>query len=120
VCKSAPFPLTAEHDELADVEEINRSGARFVFVGLGGPKQELWMGRHRDRLLLTTFAVGAAFDVVAGNRGLPPLWIQQSGLQWLYRLWEEPGRLWKRYLVQNSRYLGLLIRSRLGFDTQLR
>jgi N-acetylglucosaminyldiphosphoundecaprenol N-acetyl-beta-D-mannosaminyltransferase len=120
LCRDAPFLPAGEKEELQDVAEINRSGARIVFVGLSCPKQELWMGRHRDRLLATTVGVGGAFDVVAGSYDLPPMWVQQSGLQWLYRLMQEPRRLWRRYLVQNSRYLGLVLWSRLGGNTQLR
>ncbi len=120
LCKSAPFRPMTEAEELAAVDEINRSGARLVFIGLSCPKQELWMGRHRDRLMVTTIAFGGAFDVAAGIYDRPPMWVQQAGLQWFYRLMQEPHRLLRRYLFQNTRYLGLVIWSWLGGDTRVR
>lgn len=119
LCKSAPFRPMTEAEELADVDEINQSGARLLFVGLSCPKQELWMGRHRDRLMVTAIAFGAAFDVAAGLFDRPPMWVQRSGLQWFYRVIQEPRRLWRRYLFQNTRYLGLVIWNWLGGDTNL-
>lgn len=102
---SPPFrPLTPEEDERI-VEEINASGAGVVFVSLGCPKQEKWMAAHRGRVQAVTIGVGAAFDFHAGTVSRAPLWMQQSGLEWLHRLSAEPRRLWKRYLVTNTLFL---------------
>lgn len=86
----------------AVVERINATGARIVFVGLGCPKQEFWMGAYTEQLSAILIGVGAAFDFMAGTIPRAPLWMQKSGLEWLYRLAVEPRRLFKRYLVTNS------------------
>lgn len=102
---SPPFrPLSPEEDE-AVIKRINNSGAQVVFVGLGCPKQELWMAAHRDRIQAVMIGVGAAFDYHAGTLKRAPLWMQQHGLEWLYRLYAEPRRLWKRYLVSNTLFI---------------
>lgn len=100
-----PFrALTATEDD-AIVKSINDSGARLLLVGLGCPKQEIWMARHRERLHVVMLGVGAAFDYHAGTlKRAPPFW-QQHGLEWLYRLAMEPTRLLKRYLVTNTLFL---------------
>jgi N-acetylglucosaminyldiphosphoundecaprenol N-acetyl-beta-D-mannosaminyltransferase len=105
---SPPFrPLSAEEDD-AVVTEINASGARILFVGLGTPKQEHWMAEHQGRISTVSLGVGAAFDLLAGVRSQAPVWMQESGLEWLYRLGQEPRRLWKRYILRNPRFLALL------------
>lgn len=102
---SPPFrALTAEEEEQA-IARINDSGARIVFVGLGCPKQERWMQRHRGRINAPMLGVGAAFDFVAGNKAMAPDWIQNLGLEWLFRLVTEPKRLWRRYLYHNPRFV---------------
>ena len=100
-----PFrPLTPEEDE-ADVARINASGAAVVFVGLGCPKQELWMQAHRGRVSAVMVGVGAAFDFHAGTVARAPHWMRSHGLEWLHRLASEPRRLWRRYLVSNTLFL---------------
>ncbi|MFA5240818.1 MAG: WecB/TagA/CpsF family glycosyltransferase [Sulfuricella sp.] len=100
-----PFrALTAEEDAAA-VERINASGAGFVFVGLGCPKQELWMSEHRGRVNAVMIGVGAAFDFHSGKVTRAPRWMRDNGLEWLHRLASEPGRLWKRYLVTNTLFI---------------
>lgn len=102
---SPPFrPLTREEDAAA-VERINASGVGTVWVSLGCPKQEMWMAAHRGRVNAVMIGVGAAFDYHAGTIKRAPLWMQNSGLEWLYRLASDPGRLWKRYLVTNTLFL---------------
>jgi N-acetylglucosaminyldiphosphoundecaprenol N-acetyl-beta-D-mannosaminyltransferase len=102
---SPPFrPLTLEEDA-AIVEQINLSGAGVVFVSLGCPKQELWMAAHRGRIQAVMIGVGAAFDYHADTIKRAPKWMQNYGLEWLYRLVSEPRRLWKRYLVTNTLFL---------------
>ena len=107
-----PFrPLTAaEEDAVAD--EIDRSGADVVWVGIGVPKQEKWMARMRDRLDAPVLVgVGAAFDFHAGLVPQAPEALQRLGLEWVFRLAQEPRRLWRRYLRYNPRFV-------LGFARQ--
>jgi N-acetylglucosaminyldiphosphoundecaprenol N-acetyl-beta-D-mannosaminyltransferase len=102
---SPPFrPLTPEEDERV-TEEINASGARILFVGLGCPKQEWWMAEHKGRVRAVMLGVGAAFDFHAGRVRQAPVWMQRAGLEWLFRLVQEPRRLWRRYLKHNPRFL---------------
>jgi N-acetylglucosaminyldiphosphoundecaprenol N-acetyl-beta-D-mannosaminyltransferase len=114
---SPPFrPLTDEED-LHVRELIQKSDADIVFVGIGSPKQEIWMYEHRAYFPgVTMLGVGAAFDFLAGLTKQAPLWVQQSGFEWLFRLCTEPVRLWRRYILLNPRFLPLwalqLIRER--------
>jgi len=102
---SPPFrPLTEQEDEQV-VRDIIASGARVLFVGIGCPKQERWMATHKDRLPMPLLGVGAAFDFIAGVKPQAPGWMQQAGLEWLFRLMTEPKRLWRRYLYHNPRFL---------------
>jgi N-acetylglucosaminyldiphosphoundecaprenol N-acetyl-beta-D-mannosaminyltransferase len=87
------------------IEEINESGALILFVGLGCPKQELWMAAHVNSIKATMVGVGNAFDLHAGRVRDAPKWMQQSGLEWIFRLTIEPRRLWRRYLVLNPRFV---------------
>jgi N-acetylglucosaminyldiphosphoundecaprenol N-acetyl-beta-D-mannosaminyltransferase len=102
-----PFrPLTAAEDESV-IQDINSSGARLLFVGLGCPKQELWMAAHRGRVQAVMVGVGAAFDFLAGTKPQAPRWMMAAGLEWLFRLATEPKRLWKRYLKYNPQFVFL-------------
>jgi N-acetylglucosaminyldiphosphoundecaprenol N-acetyl-beta-D-mannosaminyltransferase len=105
---SPPFrPLSAEEDSKVR-EMIRKSDADIVFVGIGSPKQEIWMYEHRDSFPgVTMLGVGAAFDFHAGITKQAPLWIQQSGFEWLFRLCTEPVRLWRRYILLTPRFLPL-------------
>jgi N-acetylglucosaminyldiphosphoundecaprenol N-acetyl-beta-D-mannosaminyltransferase len=106
---SPPFrPVSAEEDE-AIIREINDSGVGILFVGLGCPKQEKWMAVHAGRVQAVMVGVGAAFDFIAGTKPQAPKWIQRSGLEWLFRLSQEPGRLWWRYLYHNPRFVFLVM-----------
>jgi N-acetylglucosaminyldiphosphoundecaprenol N-acetyl-beta-D-mannosaminyltransferase len=109
---SPPFrPLTSD-ERSAVVREINASGADIVWVGTGQPKQELWMAEMRDDLAPPLLiGVGAAFDFHAGLVPQAPAGIQAAGLEWLYRLFQEPRRLWRRYARYNPRFV-------LGFARQ--
>lgn len=89
-------------------ERIRRSGAGLVLVGLGCPKQELWMAAHTAAVPAVMVGVGAAFDMLAGRLRRAPLWMRRAGLEWLYRLAAEPRRLARRYLVSNTRFLWYL------------
>lgn len=101
-----PFrALTAtEEDEL--VRMVNDSNAHIVWVGLGSPKQDMWMQRFRPHLNAPLLVgVGAAFDFFTGRQKQAPRWMQRSGLEWAFRLAHEPRRLWRRYLIYNPRFL---------------
>lgn len=110
---SPPFGEISEEEDRRIVEEINRSGAPVIFVGLGCPKQERWMAGHRGRIQATMIGVGAAFDFHAGTITQAPLWMRNAGLEWFYRLMTEPRRLWRRYLYNNSMFVYYVIRERL-------
>ena len=85
-----------------------------TFVGLGCPRQEVWVYEYRNLLNMPVIAVGAAFDFHAGRLPQAPARLQQLGLEWLYRLLQEPHRLWKRYVLLNPLYLGLLALQAVG------
>ena len=97
------------YDPEDDLEKIRSSGAKILFVGLGCPKQERWIHLYAQRAGMPCLGVGAAFDFHAGTLAQAPAWMQARGLEWLFRLGREPARLWKRYLVGNSLFLGLLV-----------
>lgn len=113
--ETPPFrPLTPEEDAAA-VVRINAARPDYVWVGLGAPKQDLWIAEHRARLdAPVLLAVGAAFDFHSGGLRRAPAWMQRRGMEWFYRLLSEPRRLWKRYTVVNARFAWLLLRERLG------
>jgi len=96
--------LTPEEDEQV-VNGIENSGTQILFVGLGCPKQERWISDHRNSLACVMVGVGAAFDFHAGSKAQAPSWMQDAGLEWMFRLCSEPGRLWRRYLYHNPRFL---------------
>jgi N-acetylglucosaminyldiphosphoundecaprenol N-acetyl-beta-D-mannosaminyltransferase len=100
-------PITrSEKEEL--IQRIRASGARLTFVGLGCPRQEVFVYESRHALEMPVISVGAAFDYHSGFMREPPRWVQRSGLQWAHRLIQEPRRLWKRYLLLNTGFLILL------------
>lgn len=108
---SPPFAPPTPESDAADVERIRDSGATIVWVGLGMPKQEQWMHRVANDLPgVALVGVGAAFDFLAGTVSQAPDWMQQSGLEWLYRFSREPRRLWRRYLFNNPTFLMLMAR----------
>jgi exopolysaccharide biosynthesis WecB/TagA/CpsF family protein len=100
-----------ESDDLA--VRIRESGAKMTFVGLGCPRQEIWAYEMGERLGMPVFAVGAAFPFHAGTLSQAPDWMQNAGLEWLFRLLCEPKRLWRRYIYLNPAYVTLLILQRL-------
>ena len=99
-------------DEIA--ADIRASGAHIVFAGLGCPRQEVWAYEFRDRIKLPIVAVGAAFPITAGILRQAPQWMQDRGLEWLFRLCTEPRRLWRRYLLLSPAYIILVICQWLG------
>jgi N-acetylglucosaminyldiphosphoundecaprenol N-acetyl-beta-D-mannosaminyltransferase len=112
---SPPFSEMNRENDLAVVRQINQSGARILFVGLGCPKQEIWMADHHDKVNVVMIGVGAAFDFHAGLKPQAPPWMQKIGLEWLFRFFSEPRRLWKRYLYHNPRFMFLAVADLLVF-----
>ncbi|PZO21109.1 MAG: glycosyltransferase [Leptolyngbya foveolarum] len=117
---SPPFrPLSLEEDQQI-VNEINRSGAGLVFVSLGCPKQERWMSQRQGEVKAVMVGLGGAFAVYAGIKQWAPAWVRDNGLEWLYRLIQEPGRLWKRYASTIPPFLWLalnqVVKARLGLN----
>jgi N-acetylglucosaminyldiphosphoundecaprenol N-acetyl-beta-D-mannosaminyltransferase len=104
------FATIAESDAAPLRESIRNSGARITLVGLGCPRQEVFVFEHAHALSMPMLAVGAAFDYHAGAVSEPPAWMQRYGLQWAYRLAQDPRRLWRRYLVLNPRYVAAVAR----------
>ncbi len=112
---SPPLLPTSPGLDPAIIERINSTNAGIVFVGLGCPKQEFWMSVHAPHLKAVTIGVGYAFALAAGLQPQAPTWMQRSGLEWLFRLVQEPGRLWRRYFVSNSRYIWYSLLSVFGW-----
>jgi exopolysaccharide biosynthesis WecB/TagA/CpsF family protein len=108
--ESPPFRKLTPEEDAAMVERINASGAGLVFIGLGCPKQDHFAADHRDTIQAVQVCVGAAFDFHAGNKRIAPAWMQRRGLEWLYRLCQEPRRLWRRYLVTNTQFVCLFLK----------
>jgi N-acetylglucosaminyldiphosphoundecaprenol N-acetyl-beta-D-mannosaminyltransferase len=111
---SPPFGELSHDEDEEIVKDMYRSGVRILFVGLGCPKQEVWMANHRGRVNAVMIGVGAAFDFHAGVKPQAPVWVQGLGMEWLFRLLTEPRRLWKRYLLHNTRFLVLALADLLG------
>jgi N-acetylglucosaminyldiphosphoundecaprenol N-acetyl-beta-D-mannosaminyltransferase len=106
---SPPFRALSPEEDAAVVECINAAAPDLVWVGMSTPKQERWMSEHRAELKAAVLiGVGAAFDFHAGLKRQAPRWMQNSGLEWLFRLVSEPRRLWRRYLVNNPWFLWLV------------
>jgi N-acetylglucosaminyldiphosphoundecaprenol N-acetyl-beta-D-mannosaminyltransferase len=105
---SPPFrELTAEEAKI-EIDVINNCNPDFVFVALGCPKQEKWMAHHKGKINSCMVGFGGAFLVYAGAISRAPKWMQSNGLEWLYRLYKEPKRLWRRYLYTNIKFIILL------------
>jgi N-acetylglucosaminyldiphosphoundecaprenol N-acetyl-beta-D-mannosaminyltransferase len=99
------FRKLSESERLAVANRIKSSGADAVFLGLGCPRQEVWAYEYRELVNMPILAVGAAFDFFAGNLPQAPKIMQDTSLEWLYRLIQEPKRLWQRYLILNPIYV---------------
>lgn len=102
---SPPFGFERdEHENRRAIEAVRRAKPDVLFVALPQPRQEKWLARHRQDLdVPVSMGVGSSFDYLAGRLRRAPLWMQRAGLEWFYRLMQEPGRLWKRYLLDDSR-----------------
>ncbi len=98
-------------DEWNIARKIRASRADILFIAFGTPKKEIWVGRYLQAMSVpVVHGVGGSFDVFAGLIPRAPVWMQKAGLEWLFRLLQEPGRMWKRYLVTNSLFIGMLAR----------
>ena len=104
------FREATEEEKQQDRQTIIRSGAGIVFVGRGCPRQEKWAADNKEHIPAILVAVGAAFDFHAGTVRQAPAWMQESGMEWLFRLGQEPRRLWRRYLLTNTQFLLVFIR----------
>ena len=107
---SPPFKSQTPEEDAAVRERIDRSGVRLLFVGLGTPKQELWMAANSGAVRAAMVGVGAAFDFIAGRKRQAPSWMQRRGLEWLYRLSQDPVRLAPRYLRYNPAFVAAFAR----------
>lgn len=112
---SPPYRPAYAPEEPAVIEQINTAAPDIIWVGLGTPKQDLWMAAHRAQLAAPVLVgVGAAFDFFTGRVAQAPGWMQSSGLEWLFRLSQEPRRLWYRYLVYNPLFVSLVALQLVG------
>lgn len=109
------FREATQEEDQQDIKKINASGANIVLVGRGCPRQERWVAAHLGKVNAVMMAVGAAFDFHAGNIKHAPTWMQNSGLEWFFRLIQDPKRLFKRYLFTNSHFIYLFILCKLDF-----
>ena len=100
-----PFRQLTDKEDEEVIQRINEEKPDFLWVGLGAPKQEVWMASHKNKISAVMIGVGAGFDFHAGVVKRAPVWMQRSGLEWLYRLFQDPKRLWKRYVVTNSKFI---------------
>ncbi|WP_159650847.1 WecB/TagA/CpsF family glycosyltransferase [Vibrio atypicus] len=102
-------------DEEAVVDKIRNSGAKLLFVAITSPKKENFINKWQDKLGVDfVMGVGGTFDVVAGKVNRAPKWMQNAGLEWFYRILQEPRRMWKRYLVTNSKFMWLLLKEKFS------
>ena len=102
---SPPFKSVSEDEDFKIIERINNANVDFIWVGLGAPKQEIWMANHQGLVNGLMIGVGAAFDYLAGNIKRAPNWMQKCNLEWLYRLLQDPKRLFKRYIHSNIKFI---------------
>lgn len=112
--EESKFRRLSESERLQLVSRIKESGANAVFLGLGCPRQETWAYEYRNLLDIPILAVGAAFDFHAGTLPQAPKWMQDAGLEWFFRLIQEPKRLWQRYVVLNPLYVWHILQQYLG------
>ncbi len=120
---SPPFRPLSEEEDQQIVKTINESGAKIVFISLGCPKQERWMSAHKEQVKAVMVGVGGAFPVCAGTKRWAPAWVRNYGMEWLYRLMQEPKRLWKRYAFTIPPFVWLafkqVVKVRLGLEPDL-
>lgn len=117
-------PLGFEKDDAENKKIVGLIRAvkpDILFVGLGAPKQEKWICRHKDRYQVpVSIGIGVSFEFVAGMVRRAPVWMQKAGLEWFWRLMMEPGRLWKRYLVDDMQFFWLVLKQKMGWMKDIR
>jgi exopolysaccharide biosynthesis WecB/TagA/CpsF family protein len=104
-CEPGMYHELTGEEEAALIGRMRRSGAGIIFIGLGYPRQERFAHAHRDALAAVQVCVGAAFDFSAGTKSRAPVWMQNHGLEWFYRLVQEPRRMYRRYLISVPRFV---------------
>ncbi|WP_290371242.1 WecB/TagA/CpsF family glycosyltransferase [Paraburkholderia unamae] len=106
-------------DEEKIVEIIRSSGARLLFVAITSPKKEVFIERWKEQLgVIFVMGVGGTFDVISGAVRRAPKWMQRIGMEWLYRVIQEPRRMWRRYLVTNTKFAFMLLRARIALKNE--
>ena len=106
-----PMRNVGEEEDASVLEQINKADPDVMWVGLGSPKQDYWMFKHRDKLNVPVMVgVGAAFDFLAGVKKQAPRWMQNLGLEWFFRFCCEPRRLWRRYIIGNTKFIYWIIK----------
>ena len=116
---SPPFRILTNEEKKEIIDNINSSEVEILFVCLGCPKQESWMAEHKNYLKCTSLGIGAALDFIAGEKIIPPKWVQKMGLFWLVRLISEPRRLFWRYLSTNLKFVYLFSKQYFKFKFNL-
>ena len=106
----------SKKEEPIIVENISKSGANMLFVAMSSPKKEIFLHQYKNPLKSVNFimGVGGSFDVISGKTKRAPLWMQTAGLEWFYRFIQEPRRMWKRYLVGNTKFISLVLKEKLS------
>lgn len=117
---SPPFRPPTEAEEEREARAMAAAGVQLLFVGLGCPKQEIWMAARRASVSAVMVGVGAAFDFLSGHKRQAPRWLQRIGMEWLFRLLCEPRRLGRRYLVQNPRFVFHFLRQMIQYRREER
>ena len=107
---SPPFRPISDAENKDHINQINKSGAKIVFVCLGCPKQEIWMAENTEKINAVLLGVGGAFETYAETKKRAPRWIRNISMEWVYRLGQDPKRMWKRYFITNSLFLHLLVK----------
>ena len=113
---SPPYKASFSEEENNEmISAINKANPHVLFVGMTAPKQEKWIAQHIDRINVQhVCAIGAVFDFYAGNIKRAPEWMQDKGLEWLYRLMKEPRRMWKRYIIGNTKFFFYILKEKIS------
>ena len=106
---SPPFRNLSDEEDMDIIRMINDTNSDFIWVGLGAPKQEKWMVSHQGKVKGLMLGVGAGFDYIAENISRAPEWMQRNNLEWVYRLMQDPRRLFKRYLITNCKFIWKIV-----------
>lgn len=109
----------AEGEEETIAKMIAESAAQMLFVAISSPKKEIFLNKYKDIIKIPfIMGVGGTFDVISGHIKRAPIWMQKAGLEWLYRTYQEPKRMWKRYLITNTKFIELLFREKFSNKTR--